>query len=76
MLTELRRRLEEIITCEEESDWDRARMLCSMTLKEFNDEGTANLANEAVYRFLDDFDIREQDAKYGIEQRSRVRRLL
>lgn len=76
MLAQFKRRLEKIVSLEENGHWNQVNELCLRTVKELNDEGSANLVHDLAYRFLDDCDIRERDIAYAEEQRRRLKQLL
>jgi hypothetical protein len=67
-----------ILTMEEGDtpDWDGIRNRSLDLLAMINEKDAWKLIDGILHRYLDDWDIRERDRKYGAWQRSETRRFL
>jgi len=73
-LDELRIALRTVLVAEDtqEVDWALVEAFCLETIGRLNREGEPEYPHDVVYRFLDDADIRRQDADYAKIQRERL----
>jgi hypothetical protein len=74
-LTELKRDLVLAIDSEESEnpDWDFIAETSSNWVDRLNLSGCQNLIDESVYHFLEDFEVRQSDSRYGRQQRRKVK---
>jgi hypothetical protein len=76
----LRQLLEKILLLEENpnTDWNEVEQLCVSAIGVILSDQMAEIVPEAVYHFLDDFDIRSKsnEERYSFSQRQKVRAYL
>jgi hypothetical protein len=68
---ELRQRLKPILKAEEKADWETVDRLSDDLNRELMEHRST--APEIVDHYLDDADIRQNDSRYGEDQRRKVR---
>jgi hypothetical protein len=74
-LVELKAELERLLQLEqaEDPDWYEVERISAEQLRLLNETGCANLIDEFVYHFLEDFDVRSGDDSYARQQREKLR---
>jgi hypothetical protein len=77
-IVELRADLAAILSLEEHqlTDWRMVEARCLDIIDRLNSEPEPSYPHDVVYRFLDDADVRQKDAAYAANQRTRLREWL
>ena len=74
-LLRLRNDLSNLLSMEESdtTDWNEVEQICTNLIEMLNETKTINLIDDFVYHFLEDFEIRQRDEGYGIQQRRKLK---
>ena len=73
-MAQLATAITEMLELESQShpDWRAIEKIADEALAYINGHGLASLTPNRIYQFLDDVDIRRNDARYGLSQRNLV----
>jgi DNA gyrase/topoisomerase IV subunit A len=70
--------IRDLLEMEEQSrpDWPTIGEICDSEIARINETGLGAKINGLPYQFLEDYDIRRKDSRYGDHQREQVREML